>query len=256
MSLSLALIESIDNVVDIFISKVSKEYNIDKDELKTLWSGEKEEKHVSFKNDSLLSSLTNPPLESGTLVKYTKAELIALCKKHGHKCSGTKTELIHRLLGNSDKSSDKPTKSKSTTSSTKSKSNTSSSTTSSVVNKLKSSIPDILVKRNQFNNFEHAETGLVFESGTKMVIGKQNNNGDIDPLTEEDIDNCNAFKFKYKLPTNLNTKSNMNVNVDELEEEDIKEEEIDVIEDEEEIDEEDLIEEEYEEVYTEEEYSD
>ena len=68
-----------------------------------------------------------------------------------------------------------------------------------VIKKLTANIPNILIRRNKFNNYEHPESGLVFDNQEKIVIGKQNDDGNIDDLTEEDIDKCNAFKFRYKI---------------------------------------------------------
>jgi len=69
--------------------------------------------------------------------------------------------------------------------------------------------PQIVIKRNVFDNFEHSDTGLVFNNKTKLVIGKQLENGEIDRhLTEKDIDNCHHYKFKYVLPENLDNNKN------------------------------------------------
>ena len=65
-----------------------------------------------------------------------------------------------------------------------------------VIQNIKKSIPNIVIRRNKFNNFEHLDTNLVFDNSSKKVIGKQNINGNIDDLTEEDIDKCNEYKFE------------------------------------------------------------
>jgi len=52
-------------------------------------------------------------------------------------------------------------------------------------------------------NFEHKETSFVFNEKTKKVVGKQNPDGTITPLTVEDINMCNKFKFEYQIPFNL-----------------------------------------------------
>ena len=69
---------------------------------------------------------------------------------------------------------------------------------------LKSQITSVTIERNKFNNYEHSATRFVFDRATEQVIGKQNSNGNIDPLTKDDIEICNKHKFKYTLPENLN----------------------------------------------------
>ena len=54
--------------------------------------------------------------------------------------------------------------------------------------------PTISIRRNQFGNHAHPETGLIFDIKTKKVIGKQNDDGSIEELTAKDIAFC---KCKY-----------------------------------------------------------
>ena len=63
----------------------------------------------------------------------------------------------------------------------------------------------IEIRRNIFNNFEHKDTGFIFNSKTKCVIGKQNIDGSVSALTKEDISTCNQYNFNYDIPENLNT---------------------------------------------------
>ena len=66
---------------------------------------------------------------------------------------------------------------------------------------------------------------MVFDSVSKMVIGKQNESGTVDPITEEDIEVRKRYKFQYTLPNNLDKDNNIdNETVEELEEELIEEE--------------------------------
>ena len=113
-----------------------------------------------------------------------------------------------------------------------------------------------MIRRNKFNNYEHPETSLIFDNETKLVIGKQKDDGTIDQLTEDDIDQCNAFKFKFKIPSDLDQKLNLgDVKVDELsddDEEELVDEEDELVE-EEELVEEDLDEDEFEEYVSEDE---
>ena len=244
MSLSISLTESVDKVIETFIERVSKEYNLDKDELQSLWGGKTQ--NTSIKKD--ITNSNKMEVNHDNLLNYNKQELIALCKSKGKKCSGTKVILINRLLWKEDEDEKKSPISKKSTSKKQPEK-------TPVAKKLSANIPNILIRRNQFNNYEHPESGLVFNDKEKIVIGKQNDNGSIDDLTEEDIDKCNAFKFKYNIPVNLDHKSTLeNVKVDELseeEEEENSEEETELIpEDSEEIEIE--LEEEDEELYEEE----
>ena len=119
-----------------------------------------------------------------------------------------------------------------------------------VVKKLSSAIPIVSIRRNRYGNHEHSETTLVFDTKTKKAIGKQNSDGTIEELTEEDIDICNQWKFIYDIPVNLDKKTNLtDVKIDELEDDDVVESDEEVTLEEELIDED---EEEYEEEYEEE----
>ena len=247
MSLSLTLTKAIDDVVNSFIKKVSVEYKLNVKELKNLWTENSPSQPIQddeldkSDNDEPKSILTkiDQSINPDTLLKSNKAELIALCKANGHKCSGAKVELIARLLG---KETETVKKTK-TTSATKQKKVESIP----VVKKLTANIPNILIRRNKFNNYEHPDSSLVFDNEAKFVIGKQNDDGTIDELTDDDIDQCNAFKFKFKIPTNLDGKETLDdVQIDELdeeEEEELDEEELvdDVEEEEEELDDDEYV---------------
>jgi hypothetical protein len=251
MSLSLTLTKTIDEVIQTFITKVSSKYNIDKDDLKSLWNGDIVK--MTVVNNPSTDIKPSAEVDHEVLLKCNKAELVALCKAHGHKCSGTKSILMNRLLGKNESPTTSP---KIANKKTKSSQQASVKATP-VVKKLTANIPNILIRRNQFNNYEHPETGLIFNNDTKIVIGKQNDDGSVDPLTEEDIDQCNAFKFKFKIPIDLDSKATLvDVKVDELDEDEDEEEEEELeLEDEEleieddEVLEEDLLEDEEDEEF-------
>jgi len=248
MSLSLTLTE----IIKTFINKVSDKYDIDKTELEGLWEGEelKSNNQVSKPKKIVkeLKESTKIDLEPDVLLKCNKAELIALCKTHGKKCSGTKSILVNRLLGKDEADESVKIKTKITKQEVVKD--------VPVIKKLTANIPNILIRRNKFNNYEHPETSLIFDNETKLVIGKQKDDGTIDQLTEDDIDQCNAFKFKFKIPRDLDQKLNLgDIKVDELsedEEEELVEEEDELVE-EEELVEEDLDEDEFEEYVSEDE---
>ena len=230
MSLNIVLQEAIEKVIQTFISNVSTKYNLDNDELNAIWTGNNKQS-----NTPKVVSFSEVDVSPDFLLKCNKAELTALCKQKGCKCSGTKTELISRLLGKEDNKNPEDNKKPKTTSK-----KITPREISPIEKKLVANIPNILVKRNKYNNYEHPETGLVFDNETKTVIGKQNKNGSVDDLSEDDIDQCNAFKFKFQIPSNLDSKSKLvDVKIEELDEDEGDDE----LEVEEELKEEDLNEE-------------
>lgn len=63
----------------------------------------------------------------------------------------------------------------------------------------KPSEPKYKIVKNKFGNYTHTLTGLVFKSATEKVIyGKQDDEGVIHDLTEEDIETCKKYKFKFE----------------------------------------------------------
>jgi SAP domain len=227
MSLSNLIQSQIDNTVRQYISIVSGRYNIDKDNLLQLWfSNDKPTDSIAGNNNPLpvaqSSSSNNDDLQ-----KLSRADLVAKCKEKGLKVSGNKTELIQRLLASTTEEPAKVTAPK-TSAPVKPQ-------TSPVLQKLSSTLPSQVISRNQFGNFEHVGSGLVFNNNSKKVYGRQNADGSISDLTSEDIELCNKFKFQYSLPDNLDKKTL-----------DIKDEDIKELDEETEdvIDEEDVVEEE------------
>lgn len=57
---------------------------------------------------------------------------------------------------------------------------------SKVVEILENQRPRIVVKRNLYGQYEHEETGFIFDSNTEQVVGKHVGNGKIEQLTEQD----------------------------------------------------------------------
>ena len=255
MSLNESLLNAINNVVNTYIERVAQKYDLDSDQLRNLWEGSTSSAEPRPKKGKTktteVSSVDTDDLSDERLIKCNKAELSALCKAQGVKCTGTKAVLIARLMGKDEddaktvKKSAKKSKAKSTDNSSK------------VVKKLTANVPTIPIRRNQFNNLEHPETGFVFDKKTQEVIGKQNDNGSLDTITPADIDLCKKFKFKYIVPENLDNKASLaEVQVEELDDSDDEEDEI-VLDDDDDIemvlgddededeDEDDMTEEEY-----------
>jgi hypothetical protein len=236
MSFSKKIQTAVDDVINKYIDQVSSKYNINKSELLKIWSGE-ESKIV----DSSSTKTTNSSLNS-----LTKPELIELCKIKGLKCSGTKAQLIE-VLTKCENNSEKTTSKTSTSSVVEKKvlKIESPGKQEPVIKKLVAKIPNISIKRNKFDNYEHEETSFVFNNKEKKVYGKQNPDGSVSPLTKEDIDLCNKYKFAYYIPENLDKKTNLNdVELEELEDDEVEEE--DDFEEEDDVEEEDVEEEEEE----------
>jgi len=63
----------------------------------------------------------------------------------------------------------------------------------------------ITIQKNNYGNYVHEQTELVFDSLSKCVIGRQKKNGEIEPLTRDDISLCRQYKFRYFIPENINS---------------------------------------------------
>lgn len=227
MSLSLKIQTEIDNTINIFINKLSTQYNIEKDELLKIWNGNVVKTQENTVIESTIIDIKKD--SNNDLTSMSKTELSNICKEKGLKVSGTKAELISRINscseGKKDEKKDKVEKK-----------DKSPPVVKKLVEKL---IPNITIKRNKFDNFEHQETGFVFNNKTQKVYGKQNEDGTIEDLTSEDIDLCNKYKFSYIIPDNLDKKNNLKkVDVKELEDIDVEDDnEVDEDFDEEEFEE-------------------
>ncbi len=69
------------------------------------------------------------------------------------------------------------------------------------VEKDKVVVKDMEFEKNDDDNFEHKETGFVIDPKTEKVFGKQNEDGDVMELTNEDINECVSKKSAHlKVP--------------------------------------------------------
>ena len=241
MSFSSKLSTVVDEVIQTFISKVADKYKIDKKELNTLWTTGRSDvqREIPAVAVAVAVGVVESKIDLDVLLKCNKAELVALCKIHGCKCSGTKDQLIAILVkkDNMPKDEVKEVKEVKKKKSVKKKSvkkksvkkksvKKKSKAVSSIESKLIANISDQVIKRNGFDRYEHSETGLVFENNeSRTVIGVQMDDGSIRQLNDNDIDQCNAFKFKYKLPNNLDAKDKKDKKEEKEEEEEEEEEE-------------------------------
>lgn len=244
-----------DSLIKDFCKEIASTYSLNEGDLFSIWKGEKPvkkqtllkpeikiESKAESKSDSKESSTiekSSQPEDPDTeitkekIMVANKDMLSAMCKKKGLKMSGKKEDLVQRLMEHLASSS-KPSKSSSSSSTSSSSSSvTSSSSSSSTVSKtlpkkteessviknVKASVSDIAIRKNKYGNFEHMQTGLVFNTD-KMVYGKQNEDGSVTPLKPEDIELCKKYKFNYKLPENLNVSKNLDdIKIDDVEEE-------------------------------------
>ncbi len=179
---------SINSTVNNYISIISKKYNIKENELYEIWSGNSEISQTTSQNQEL--------------EKLSKPELIEMCKSKKLKVSGSKNDWINRIILNETQNKQQQVK---------------TLEQQTVIKKLVEKIPKLEIKKNAFGNYEHKETSFIFDSKTQKVYGKQNQDGNIDELSSEDIDLCNKYKFSYLIPNNLDKKINiLDVKVDEL----------------------------------------
>jgi hypothetical protein len=226
MSFSSKISSHIDSVIQEFCEKLSKKYNVPKSDLYSCWnnqqlSSDTEEKKVEVVELTVEKANTS-----------TKDFLMAFCKSKGLKQSGTKDEVLKRVLEHLDKNkkSDKVEKIE--------VKKVEKSSQPSIVKALSEKSSSMQIQKNKFGNYEHFESGLVFNNDTGNVIGFQNKNGKVDSLTDETIELCKKYKFTYKLPENLNVNKGLSsVKVEDLEDEDEDElDEDDIEEEEEELD--------------------
>jgi hypothetical protein len=231
--------KSVEQSVHTFIQRISDKYNLEADKILSEWEGVTKPTVVKKPTTVVDIPTATEVLDPDFLLNCKKPELQALCRQRGLKCTGTKPELIGLLVPKTGATSTPSAKAE-----PKPKVSAKSKVTpvAPVAAKLKAQIKSIKISRNQFGNYEFPETGLVFNQD-RIVIGKQQDDGTVDDLTEEDIDVCNRYKLDYVLPGNLDRKTHLNdIKVTELEE-DLEDEDI-IVSDQEDAEEEEVLEEE------------
>lgn len=240
MSFSEHIKAVVDSHVDAFIEKIATTYTIDRKTLRSMWDGDVKPT-TDAKVPKPVQEHTPAPMKSSEdLNKLSKPEIVSLCKIRGIKVTGTKQELVERLTGDKLTDKAKPSEKKTSTAGTASE--------KQVLKMMQTRIPTIQLKKNEFGFFEHSDTKLVFDRLTNTVIGKQNTSGNVNPITEEDIEICNKYNFKYTIPTNLI--SDKKIVIEGLEDEILEDQIGETLEEdgeeyEEEYDEEEEVEEEY-----------
>jgi hypothetical protein len=212
MSFSDLVNKAVNTNVDAFIERIASTYNLKAEELRVMWSGDAAPVKSRAKPKAVFAptSESTPKAPSGgssELNSLNKPELVAQCKARGLKTTGTKAELVARLSG--EEPEEKKPKEKAAAPKA-----SASKKEPAIVKSVQTKLEPVKVSKNSFGNHEHSATGLVFDKTTKKVIGKQNPNGKVDPITDEDIEVCKKYKLPYSIPENLNNKK-MSVAVDE-----------------------------------------
>ena len=206
----------INTIFTDFLIKIAKKHKLNEKDLIDMWNGNSSNDNVvpSPVTSVVQRQATPPVVINNELKDMSKTELVELCRIKKLPVSGTKAQIIERLCKADNNSTINFQSTRPVTATT----STPSQVGVPITKKLVEKIPKIEVTRNKFGNFEHFESQLVFDTKTQKVYGKQNSDGSIDDLTEEDIDLCNKYKFTYNLPKNLDKKTNvLDVKVDELE---------------------------------------
>ena len=58
-------------------------------------------------------------------------------------------------------------------------------------------VPVYRVRQNRWRNYEHESTGFVFDRQTRAIFGRQQPDGTVSPLTEEERKVCDDMGFNY-----------------------------------------------------------
>lgn len=175
MSLSDNILTLLNQNIEIFVLNIIDKFNLslDKQDLLNLWHTQPT---CNKKSDEF---------DMKKILKLSKQELVAECKKRKLKISGTKADLIQRLTGTEIPSPKKKNK---------------KIKKSHILTKIETTQSQtIKIRKNKFGNYEHDDTKFVFDKDTQKVIGLQNDDGSIQPLTPSNIDLCNKYKFSYEI---------------------------------------------------------
>ena len=126
------------------------------------------------------------------LMKLKKKELQEKCLALGCKTTGNKSELVKRIV--KAESRDPPALGD-------------------------TSPPEIRVEKNAHGNYVY--DSLVIDKGTKMVVGRELEDGKIGQLRRVDIDKCHQHKLQFAIPLNISEEEK----VEDIEDDDCIEDE-------------------------------
>jgi len=252
MSLIKSIEAQLNTYMESFCEVLAKKYKLNKTELYDMWVAQgnvkvEKKKEVAAASDAV--SVTSESSSAGAsgsvnagvnititreqIMASTRDALTAICKAKGIKQSGKKDEVVKRLLDwlDANPSTDAASAAAAPAAAkplvAKKPAKKEIEKTQVMSNVIESKIDQVVIRRNKFGNHEHFETGLVFNAD-KVVIGHQNENSQIDSLTDKLIETCKKYKFTYKLPANLSTNRGLDgVKVADLDEEEEEDEELD-----------------------------
>ena len=181
MSLPNNIMKIIDQSIETLVIRIIETFNLqcDKQDLINLWHN--------------VAPIQNDELDLKQILTASKQELRVECQKRKLKISGTKSELIQRLTGK-----ETPTKKKKTP--PKKKKTPPKKKKTLIIDKIQTfQSQTIKIRKNKFGNYEHSDTKFVLDKDTQKVVGTQNDDGSIQPLTPSNIDLCNKYKFSYEI---------------------------------------------------------
>lgn len=218
MSYQSIVTSAIEKSIGAFIKSAAEKFNIDEKELMQLWNSSLSLKPSTTVKSPPVSGLgsENSALSSAILSAMKKDELVDMAKSRGLSHSGTKDAIIERLINTGSKVPAKAVPAKETKK--KEKPAASQIVAITPIQRAKS----VEIKPNKFKNYEHVESGLVFDNINGKVVGKQNTDGTISSLTDSDIEQCKRYGFGFVMPTNLNKKV-----VDAIDEDEIVDDKVD-----------------------------
>jgi len=216
MTYQSAIVTAVESTVHSFIHSISEKFGVSEDELLSMWNGatftvtESKIKTTATKKEGTTKEVKTKPSEqvsgnevsAGVLSGMKKDELVALAKSRGLSHTGTKDVIIARLTGGGTEKSQPPAKVPADKRSVPAKK---PSIDPKVTPIIKQSA-EIRIGHNKFKNYEHTESGLVFDNINGKVIGKQNADGSVSTLTDSDIEACKKYGFEFVIPSNLNKK--------------------------------------------------
>lgn len=212
MTYQSAIVTALESTVHSFIHSISEKFGVSEDELLSMWNGatftvaESKIKTTATKKEGTTketkTKVSGNEVSAGVLSGMKKDELVALAKSRGLSHTGTKDVIIARLTAGDKETSQPPAKVPADKRSVPAKK---PSIDPKVTPIIKQSV-EIRIGHNKFKNYEHTESGLVFDNINGKVIGKQNSDGSVSTLTDSDIEACKKYGFEFVIPSNLNKK--------------------------------------------------
>ena len=204
-----------------FCALIAEKHKLDAEELIKLW----DENEISSKISKIPAPVvaavaavrasppsSSPPVETAletALMAMSKLELREKCASMSLGVSGSKKELVAKILGKQETESKSEPKSEPKSKSTKpskSRSEKKQTKKDGTSNKVLESIKvdeTFIFLPNKHGNFEDASTGFVIDPSSSKVIGRQKANGTVSPLTKEDVQECIRLKLPFDLPLSL-----------------------------------------------------